>query len=630
MTWRPVPPEAWRPRGIPDLEPNAWSALRRTGSTSVVAGPGAGKSEFLAQRAVYLLETGICKAPQQILAISFKTDAAENLAARVRKRCPPELAGRFISLTFDAFTKGLVDRFHTTIPQQWRPTRPYEIDFPTRRTVEYELNRIRVLAQQAWQPRISELSPSTFETQIVGAHRLSVDQNQQIYSADEFAIYYWLHERLFGDKISKLTFITLNRLAELLIRANPGVSRALRMTYPYVFVDEFQDTSFAQYDFLLSLFSQSKTVITAVGDHKQRIMGWAGARQDSFEIFEHDFGAQRKNLLFNFRSSPELVRVQHFVAKALDPRSPRIQSQAAGQLDNDIVQVWRSSTINREGQRLAQWIAEDMYRRQRKPRDYVILVRQRADQFEEQLQHIFNATGLRLRNESRTVGRTNVQDLMVDEISGVAIAALRLAIGQRSASAWTKLSNAVYKIRGADNEDQILRVRADREIQNFLSRLSQIVNDSTPSPVLAVEATQEIFDFLDTAEIKTAYPRYTRNDLLEVIIEGFSTHLQHSADTTTWHDCIDGFEGINDIPMMTVHKSKGLEYDTVFFVGLDDRSWWSHTPRNPEGIATFFVALSRAKQRAVFLFCEQRGARERISDLYQILTDAGVEEVDTN
>ena len=86
----------WRPRGITDLEPNAWKALRRDGNTCVVAGPGAGKTEFLAQRATYLLETGICPTPYRVLAISFKTDAAENLARRVRQRCTPEQAERFV------------------------------------------------------------------------------------------------------------------------------------------------------------------------------------------------------------------------------------------------------------------------------------------------------------------------------------------------------------------------------------------------------------------------------------------------------------------------------------------------------------------------------------------------------
>lgn len=111
-----IAPEVWRPHGIDDLEPAAWDALRAGGSASVTAGPGAGKTEFLAQRAAYLLETNICTASGRILAISFKTDAAKNLHERVGLRVKPDLARRFVSQTFDAFTKGLVDRFRTTIP----------------------------------------------------------------------------------------------------------------------------------------------------------------------------------------------------------------------------------------------------------------------------------------------------------------------------------------------------------------------------------------------------------------------------------------------------------------------------------------------------------------------------------
>ena len=78
---------------------------------------------------------------------------------------------------------------------------------------------------------------------------------------------------------------------------------------------------------------------------------------------------------------------------------------------------------------------------------------------------------------------------------------------------------------------------------------------------------------------------------------------------------------------MTIHKSKGLEFDTVIFIGLDDSSWWSYSPENPEGMATFFVALSRAKQRAIFTYCRTRGQRQKIADLYHLLTDAGVVEL---
>jgi superfamily I DNA/RNA helicase len=75
------------------------------------------------------------------------------------------------------------------------------------------------------------------------------------------------------------------------------------------------------------------------------------------------------------------------------------------------------------------------------------------------------------------------------------------------------------------------------------------------------------------------------------------------------------------------HKSKGLEYNTILFVRLDDKMWWSHSAGHPKGIATFFVALSRAKQRAIFTFCHESGQRARVANLYQLLTEAGVPEV---
>jgi superfamily I DNA/RNA helicase len=143
---------------VPSLEPNAWKALKATENTLVVAGPGAGKTEFLAQRAAFLLETGICRAPKRILAISFKSDAAENLADRVKKRCNPALSNRFVSLTFDAFTKSLVDRFHYAIPQYWRTTLPYEIIFPARRDVESFLERTRnSVPSDEWRAEIAGL-----------------------------------------------------------------------------------------------------------------------------------------------------------------------------------------------------------------------------------------------------------------------------------------------------------------------------------------------------------------------------------------------------------------------------------------------------------------------------------------
>src|SRR5579862_1076125 len=108
---RLIAADAWVPRGIAALEENALEVVRSTASYAVVAGPGAGKTELLAQRASFLLETGACPSPRRILAISFKRDAAKNLRDRVQRRSGPERARRFESYTFDAWAKSLLDRF---------------------------------------------------------------------------------------------------------------------------------------------------------------------------------------------------------------------------------------------------------------------------------------------------------------------------------------------------------------------------------------------------------------------------------------------------------------------------------------------------------------------------------------
>ncbi len=623
-----VRPESWKPRGIDDLEHNAWEALRHPGSACVVAGPGAGKTEFLAQRAVYLLETGLCADPQRILAISFKTDAADNLASRVRQRCGAEFARRFSSLTFDAFTKGLVDRFRTSIPAAWRPSRRYDIGFPKRRDVESFLDSARDAAERDWQEELAAISPDTFESRHVGSYRLP-PETLEPRSPAEYAIKLWWEERYRDDSTSNLTFVTINRLAELLLRTNPRLMRALRATYAYVFVDEFQDTTYAQYDFLVSVFCNQRTVTTAVGDDKQRIMLWAGARPDAFSRFQPDFSARRIELLFNYRSSPDLVRIQHVVACALDGSAAQTVSRATGEIDGDVAQVWKSRSETTESGYLARWIAADIIARGRAPREYALLVRQKAEGFEDKLMEPMKRAGLSIRNESRILGRTTLQDVLADDLARAGLALLRLAGQRRAPDSWRVASVFVEQVRMVDPDDERCCQRVEQELSAFIAELRDLLDGSQPTPDAAGNVSARIFAFLDLDGVRRAFSAYRTGEMAEIIREAFELHLKACAETgDSWRTCIDQFEGLDSVPLMTVHKSKGLEYDTIVFVGLDDENWWSHTPGNPEGISTFFVALSRAKQRAVFTFCQERGRRRKVADLYQLLTEAGVPEIE--
>lgn len=621
-----IRPEDWRPRGIESLEPAAWIALRHKGSCCVVAGPGAGKTEFLAQRAAYLLETGICPAPYRVLAISFKSDAAENLAERVRTRCPPKLANRFNSFTFDSFTKGLVDRFQAALPIEWRPSRPYDIVFPKRHQVGAFIGRIRQAAAIQWQATIDSYDAATFESHTVGAYRLPISRIVPR-SAEEFSIHHWWREQLDPSPNSALTFVSLNRLAELLLRMNPHIRRALQNTYPFVFIDEFQDTTFAQYDFLLSAFCGVGITITGVGDDKQRIMTWAGARPDSFKRFSIDFGANRISLLFNFRSSPDLVHIQHIVAKAIDPNTIQAESQARRKVDDNVAQVWNTRTKNQEATHLARWITNDMATRDLSPRDYAILVKQRSDDYEKDLSSAFADNGLKIRNESHTLGRTTLQDLLSDNFAKIATGLLRLGASRRAPHAWSHVSASLLSIRSVAPDDKRGEMRAEAELSRFIATLRADMVRFPPSHANANSFVNRVVEFIDLAALRRTYIEYTSNDLLDIMEEAFRLHLADTSDATDWIGCLDAFEGVAQIPMMTVHKSKGLEYDTIVFIGLDDEAWWAHTPGDHEGLATFFVALSRAKQRAIFSFCQQRGQRQRVAELFQLLAAAGVPEI---
>ena len=289
---RRVKAEDWRPIGVDGLEVNALDVVRSTGNRSVIAGPGAGKTELLAQRASYLLQTGISRPPQRILAISFKRDAAANLAARVRSRCHRNHAGRFDSLTFDAFAKALVDRFGQALPERWRPRSDYEIMMPNYRLYGDFLQDLGDPPSSVGRrAEIMALGTGTFERVHLVGQPLPID-GWSLPTVGKWAAEQFWRSALHQGKKSYLSFPMIGRLAELLLRLNPLARDALRLTYSHLFMDEFQDTTQVQYDLVRTVFLGTDTVVTAVGDVKQQIMRWANAMDDPFGILGAEFDAK--------------------------------------------------------------------------------------------------------------------------------------------------------------------------------------------------------------------------------------------------------------------------------------------------------------------------------------------------
>ncbi|MEV0948997.1 ATP-dependent helicase [Promicromonospora sp. NPDC050249] len=626
-------PQEWRPHGIQDLEPAAWAALR-AGTASVTAGPGSGKSEFLAQRAGYLLETGICRPPQQILAISFKRAAATNLRDRVKRRLP-EHAHRFTSMTFDAFTKSIVDRFRGLLPSEWALGADYKIAFSTKREVEAFFADVAGGLDQRSAQAVYALSADTFLPHVLGATELSAVPSEQPAptSASEFAVREWWNRSYLQAQDPVVDFVMLNRLADLIIRTSPQLQRALRATYPFVFVDEFQDTTYAQYSFLRAVFAHEGTTVTAVGDRKQRIMGWAGALGDAFAQFEADFAAEPFTFTSNFRSTQQLVDLQQRFAVRLDPDSPPQRSRVEPPVGETPVAVWSFPTTEREADAIAAWIATDIEGSGRRPSDYALIARQQVVKLEPDLARALSAAGLRLRNDDAQVGEIRLQDLLTDDLVRLLLGILALAANKGGQpQIWREVTSILSGVSpGASGREVGTQVEDDLTdyLQNLRRWLAATPLDDDSgidlSEETAVSLTNQLTDFVrvEAAGHKRLFG--SRPEDLTVTLEAFRTRLtQTLLRVDSWSAVADAFFDEDAVPLLTVHRSKGLEYHTVFFIGLDSDQWWAHARNTIESTMTFFVGVSRAAERLIFTQCDQRGAPAPLGELYQDLRDAGV------
>lgn len=136
-----------------------------------------------------------------------------------------------------------------------------------------------------------------------------------------------------------------------------------------------------------------------------------------------------------------------------------------------------------------------------------------------------------------------------------------------------------------------------------------------------------LLEFVGTPALRQSFPAYQRERDFERVWSGFVTLLKECAEhSSSWMEALDEFEGIGQVALMTVHKSKGLEFHTMIFYGLDNQTWWSLTPQRGEELNTFFVAFTRAKQRAFFSQCVDRG--HAIGWIQQLLAPAGVDTID--
>jgi superfamily I DNA/RNA helicase len=621
-----IHPQDWKPVEVESLEEAAEEAVRTTFNTAVIAGPGAGKTELLAQRAGYLLQTGLCPKPHRILAISFKRDAAANLKLRVDRRYGPNLVQRFDSYTFDAFAKGLLDRFLLGLPDEWRPTPDYQIIDLKEANVERFLGALTPPAEIGTNLQVRGISPGRFIRGEFIDYPLAQEENPTTINAWAAKQLWQSLRRAKGRTYSYLSFPMISRLAEMILHTNPSVLRALRATYSHVFLDEFQDTTRVQYDLMKTAFQTSRTILSAVGDNKQRIMGWAGALPDAFGPFAADFRAKILRLTINYRSAPELVRIQQYLIRALDAESAPSTAHHVESGESGSCQVLTFPDNNLEAVYLAKMIKEFVTDGRLSPRDICIAVKMKPDIYARALIAELATRGVKARVESE------LQDLLTEPLVQVLLIFMRLASKDRGGADWANAVEVIQQTRGPGFPDDGLRY-IERDISRFRLQLQKKLPTSAESNESLLRLLNDTIMFIGEGAFRLNYPQYQQDHFYNKIMKQSAEFLWRSYQSTgEWQAAIEDFEGVDSIPVMTIHKSKGLEYHTVIFLGLEDSAFWSFRSQSHEDKCAFFVAFSRAKRRVFFTFCRQRRARdqgrESIGELYKLLESAHVQTTD--
>lgn len=522
--------DAWKPADGLILEPNALLAAKeQVRSLALTAGPGAGKTEMLAQRADFLLRTGICRYPKRILAISFKVDASSNLKERVKRRCGSELATRFDSYTFHAFAKRIIDRFRPVL------------------TGEYALN--------------------------AG---------------------YKIVERRVNPSRQEIEFADLVPLAIEILQGSVVARNAIRQTYSDVFLDEFQDCTNIQYELLKLAFQGTSIRLTAVGDTKQKIMGWAGAMDGIFKAFVADFAAAPLNMYRNFRSKPRLLRLQNEIIRRLDPSSVMPDEQLVG--DEGEIFAWRFNDSREEAAYLANLIDGWINTERLPPAEIAVLIRNQLDLYANQLMAALEARGIPFRNEQQ------MQDITVEPAARLIVDYLSCLYGQREPKAWIRLMNQLIPF-------------ADEEVQSSSRKDLYLLVMQQRKEIAIAKLFDESFSgwwdfvraFLKKVSMETLVslsPDYESHDRLKEVIRDTRARVEELLKLEpVLHKALERFSDDQAVRILTIHKSKGLEFDSVIILPVENEIFFGNQDENR---CAFFVGVSRAKRRLIVTHADQR------------------------
>ena len=607
------------------------------GPSLVIAGAGSGKTRVLTYKIAYLLQMGM--KPWNILALTFTNKAAREMKERIGKLVGSETA-RYLNMgTFHSIFARILRVEGSVLGFNSNFTIYDEAD--SRSLLKAIIKDLK-LDDKVYKPatvhnRISMAKNHLIMADDYALDRAALQRDQEARMPAVSTIYTAYAARC--RQANAMDFDDLLALTFLLFRNHEDIRQKYASRFQFVLVDEYQDTNSVQQRIVWQLTKESRRVCV-VGDDAQSIYGFRGANIDNILDFQQLYDdAQLFKLEQNYRSTQRIVEAANSLIKKNERQIPKnVFSQNS---EGELIQLKHAFSDKEE----AMIVCKDIQRLRRNEHceysDFAILYRTNAQSrsFEEAMRK--EGIPYRIYGGMSFYQRKEIKDM---------IAYFRLVVNPDDEEALKRIIN--YPARGIGNTtmEKITAVATTSgtslwKVVNTPETFGLRVNKGTQTKLAAF--CQLISQFMDDLPSSNAYELgqriikesgisqdlygdnspegVSRQENLEEFLSGLQDfvashqeeglpcmlpdYLQEVALLTDL-DSDDGAD-VSRVVLMTIHSAKGLEFPTVFIVGLEENIFPSPMSINSkreleEERRLLYVAITRAEKHCIMTCAKNR------------------------
>ena len=606
------------------------------GPLLVLAGPGSGKTRVLIYRTARIIEETAGK-HFRILGLTFTNKAAAEMRKRIESLVP-NAGERTLLTTFHSFGVGLLRQHGHHIGLRPDFTilsqvidRESILDEAIERTYA-EHGEVNYRGQQLL-PYITRLLDYSVKTDDV----IEFLKKRNVNGAEVIGEIYRNYRHLMIEN-NQLDFGGIIAETLRLIQEKTAIRKQIIRIYPYVCVDEFQDTNLAQYRILRNIVSSSTKNLFVVADDDQIIYQWNGADPNRLNELRRDFGMSVIQLPENYRCPPEVITV----ANKLIEHNPCHDSGKAALIahkqggNGNVIRIKNFTSFAEE----ADWVASDIALRPKESRcNCVVLARTRwtLEQILESLAN-HNVPGYLAMRKDEFVSSPMVW----------LHAMLRLANARQDSEQLRRICKSFFDLEGVNLivKDIISDSAAEegdclREWRRAILQREQLHPQTKKFLSEAVLKLADRLDFWSFIEASFAW----FEESLETGPAFDDNITEYKKEKDTWHDLVNevvsehGREQVtlnvllqgldlrskapippkDSVPCFTIHASKGMEFEHVYLVGLveDQLPNWGAVKKGndshemQEERRNCFVAITRVQEKLTLTYSHEVSGRSK-------------------